>query len=260
MKTNLALFLFAATTLGCVHALPAYVPVEGPAAAPRAGYLISVKGAGAPVGAIAVNVIGSEAIPVGMGAPPIYLHLRITAMNSTDDVRWALDPNEQRLACGDRSIAPAFAKASRKSPVLYLRKGAMGTLDLYYPLPDQPAPQVTLEWRVRRGSELLAVAATAFERVQPERSFLASPEHALRPYNVQDDYDPLSDRYDPRLPYSAGAALVPPASNAYGDTASYDTQAPTASSPSGAPPPVESAPVQVDGAGDKSGWRGGGNP
>jgi hypothetical protein len=275
MKTPriwLPLLAVAVTAFGCASALPIYRLAGAPAAeAPdHASYAIRATGAPRPTGAVQVQLVGGERIPVGIGLPPVYLHVVLVAKNETDELRWALDPNEQRLLCGDAVIAPAFAKASGKSPVLFLRKGAWGTLDLYYRMPADQATQVTVEWHVRRGAEVLAIANTTFHRLlppllaagQPARPYESTWPHESIPSDSYDSrYQPTADAYQ-SYTSPEGLQVQPPASNYYGNAASIDTAAPTSSPQDNgsSPPPPPSPPVQVEGAADKSGWRGGGQP
>ena len=152
---------------GCAGGLASGVPPEsdniGP---PVSSYGVPAK---APRGRVHVVSLGRETLPTGTGQPRIYLHLRLAAVNSSDDRLWILDPREQLLgdgADGNRQLAPAFSQSSTLEPAMKLARAERGVLDLYYPMltskGKEPA-RVTLAWRLRRGDQMIA-QATDFDR------------------------------------------------------------------------------------------------
>jgi hypothetical protein len=138
---------------------------------PRTAYLPvgAVQGADDPVaftpyalagffekGSVRVMAMDGERLPVGPGAPEVYLHLRLVAENRGDDTPWRFNPNDQILGYDGGMLSPAYAQTSAARPVLELVEGQRGWIDLYYPLPAEADPlRVTLWWRVRRGAAIL---------------------------------------------------------------------------------------------------------
>jgi hypothetical protein len=163
----LSLLVLAASA--CATAAPSTVPPPsdeiGP---PVSSYSVPAE---APRGMVHVMSLGRETLPVATGQPRVYLHLRLAAVNGSDDQTWTLDPREQLLADGDRTWAPAFCDSSTGAPVVQLGRASRGFLDLYYPMltsQGKRPPQVSLSWRLRRGPQMFA-QATEFER-SPERA------------------------------------------------------------------------------------------
>jgi hypothetical protein len=163
----LGLSMLAATTAGCAFETyehePAYPAQE--AGPPVAIYPVPP---GAPRGSVNVMSLGIERLPVPAGQPDSFLHVRIAAENTGDDVPWLLDPNDQVLTAPGQSAAPSFAEGSAGGPVVRLAKGARGYLDVFYPAP--PVNQVTLAWKLHRGNEVVP-GSTALDRVTaPDQS------------------------------------------------------------------------------------------
>jgi hypothetical protein len=127
-----------------------------------------------PRGSVHVISLGAERLPVQQGQPDTYVHLRIAAENRGDDAVWTLDPNDQALTHAGGSVPAAFAEASTGGPVLTLKKGAQGYLDVYYPAPPANGPpRITLAWRLRRGDEVVP-GTTDFDRVASPQPGYAS--------------------------------------------------------------------------------------
>jgi hypothetical protein len=172
MRASPASFLVAASlTLasagGCAYfPQTVYVPVGAVHGAeamfPATPYTI----AGAPdKGTVQVMALETKRLPVGPGAPELYLHLRLAAENASDDVPWLFNPNDQLVGYGGGFVSASFSQTSAARPVLVVQKGGRGWIDLYYPLPPEVDPlSVTLWWRVRHGATILA-QTTTFQRL-----------------------------------------------------------------------------------------------
>jgi hypothetical protein len=152
-------------TVGCAHQSPNDIapPLPAEIGPPVSSYRIPADGAR---GTVHLISLGREVLPTGTGQPRVYLHLRLAAINGSDDETWLLDPREQLLHDGTATLAPAFAESSTGEATAILARGARGFLDLYYPMftpaGKEPA-RVSLGWRLRRGDQLFA-QATDFER------------------------------------------------------------------------------------------------
>jgi hypothetical protein len=161
---TLALILAGTAGLGgCAHGSDSEPPPPGDVGPPVSSYRIPAEG---PRGMIHLVSLGRLALPAGTGQPRIYLHLRLAAVNGSDDRSWIFDPREQLLRDGDRALPPSFAQGSTGQPALVLARGARGFLDLYYPVltpTGQEPARVALAWRLRRGNQLIA-QATEFQR------------------------------------------------------------------------------------------------
>jgi hypothetical protein len=149
---------------GCAHDTKADVPElpleVGP---PVSTYRIP---ADQPRGTLHLISLGREVLPTATGQPRVFLHLRLAAVNGSDDQSWILDPREQLLRDGDQTLAPTFSEGSTGQPLVTLPRGSRGFLDLYYPMltsAGKEPERVALAWRLRRGDQLFA-RATEFER------------------------------------------------------------------------------------------------
>jgi hypothetical protein len=144
---------------GCAHAQEAVPPTAGPPIAST--YRVPV---GDPRGTVHVMSLGPERLAAPPGQPDMYLHLRLAVENDSDTVAWTANASEQGLGVPGAYLAPAFAQASNAGSQLAVAPGGRGTLDLYYALPDDHAAlQLSLDWRLHRGTELVAMS-TGFER------------------------------------------------------------------------------------------------
>ena len=185
MKRNgvwLGVLVAVATAAGCAYdrtyerggGYPAGENATGP---PVSSYSIPATD---PRGSVHVISLGAEKLPVAAGQPDSYVHLRIAAENRGDDTVWMVDPNEQVLTHPGGSVPASFAEASTGGPVLTLKKGQQGYLDVYYPAPPAEGPnRITLAWRLRRGSEAVP-GTTDFDRVaspQPGYAAYYQPVH-----------------------------------------------------------------------------------
>jgi hypothetical protein len=142
-------FLLAA---GCAHK-PAEMPPAALTGPPVSSYSVPAQ---APKGMVHVVSFGLENLPANPGAPTPYLHIRLAAVNSSDDAVWRVDPNNQLLSAAGVMTPPSFAEASGGGPVLSVKRGTRGYLDVYYPAPKDPTLPVALGWRLERGAEVLA--------------------------------------------------------------------------------------------------------
>jgi len=154
-----ALSVLLLATVGCaaLETRPSYLPVgavHGPDTPfPAVPYAPSGD---FDKGSVQVMAMDSERLPVGPGAPLLYLHLRLLAENRGDDTPWLFNPNDQILVYDGGLLSPSHAQTSAARPVLALGKGSRGWIDLYYPLPPDADPlRVTLWWRVRHGGAVV---------------------------------------------------------------------------------------------------------
>jgi hypothetical protein len=156
--------------MGCAHQTDVVPPLPAEIGPPVSSYGIPAEG---PRGTVHLVSLGREVLPTASGEARVYLHLRLAAINGSDDQTWILDPREQLLRDGAQILAPAFAESSTGEPRATLGRGARGFLDLYYamvtPAGKEPA-RVSLAWRVRRGDQLFA-QATDFERSGPDAGY-----------------------------------------------------------------------------------------
>jgi hypothetical protein len=160
MRAAIVLTVLAAA--GCAQNMTVYRPA---AVVPGKELIPSYQiPSGSPKGALRVLTLGGERLPVGPGAPDVYLHFRLSAENDADAAPWTLDPNEQFLVFEGGTLPPAYSQTSQASPVLSLARGERGYLDVYYPMPDIDPARVSLSWRLRRGGEVTA-ELTSFDRV-----------------------------------------------------------------------------------------------
>src|SRR5688572_6725570 len=86
------------------------VPVAAETGPPVASYDIPAQGTQAPKGMLHVVSLGIEALPAGPngeGAP--FLHLRLAALNGSDNAIWFLDPTEQLVTAAGVNVPPTFA-------------------------------------------------------------------------------------------------------------------------------------------------------
>jgi hypothetical protein len=142
---------------------PRVPPPADPTGPPVSSYRVPADG---PKGMVHVVSLGRETLPAATGQPRVYLHLRLAAVNGSDDQSWMLDPREQLLTDGQRTLPPAFSESSTGTPVVQLARATRGFLDLYYPVLTSSGPEparVTLAWRLRRGEQMVALS-TDFER------------------------------------------------------------------------------------------------
>jgi hypothetical protein len=165
------LLLVTSLSAACAHGSEA-PPLPNDVGPPVSIYPILAP---TPRGMVHVISLGREMLASDPQHPRSYLHLRLAAVNGSDDQTWSFDPREQVVHDGDRMVPPAFSESSTGQPVVTLGRGARGFLDLYYPTlapaGKEPA-RIALAWRLRRGSEhqTMVAANTEFSRVPDESS------------------------------------------------------------------------------------------
>jgi hypothetical protein len=267
--------LLAVVQVACLRTATEYRPV-GVAAGDSITPSYELPSA-APKGTLRVVTFGGERLPVGPGAPEVYLHLRLVAENDSDASAWVLDPNEQLLTFNGQTLPPSYSRASGAGPVLSLERGERGFLDVYFPLPELDPARVSLAWRLRRGGEVLA-ELTSFDRVSGRTddyfdydtgaSFGMGlgwfwPEYCWRwhggylaPYVARHGDHPSSRRtwVPPAGESSSGGSGSASHSS---ESSSSSSASDSSSSASAAAPPSSSSSSSGDEA--KSAWRGGGH-
>jgi hypothetical protein len=275
MKLRIGSVLLASAVCGCAYQVTRYAPLGAPAGGEMPAVATYPVGGDGGEGAIAVVVLEGERLPVGRGAPELYLHVRLEAQNRSDRAGWALNPNDQLLSYAGGLVPASFSRTSAGTPVLSLPAGTHGTLDLYFPLPAEvDPPEVSVWWRLRRaGAGAVVAETTRLRRIAGRDAYdpfyEGSPEPALptlalgwwwpdyclhaQPYGQgRRWYGRRSYGYDEE---SAGASSGGSSSSPTSASSSSDSS----SSDSGANWRNPSAPSGPDpGASEKSAWRGGG--
>jgi hypothetical protein len=185
-----ALTALALAAGGCAHAEEVAAPI--PEAPLGSSYRIP---AAEPHGTVNVMSLGAEQLSVPSGQPNTYLHLRLAVENESDTVAWTAAAADQTLSMQGASLSPAFGEASGGGPLLTVQPHGRGTLDVFFALAGgvEP-PALSLDWRVRRGSELVA-QTTNFQRPT-----------SVATYNQYGQYGPYSPLPGPAFYLGVGPA------------------------------------------------------
>jgi hypothetical protein len=122
--------------------------------------------AAAPTGDVQVLSFGAADLAVDSTiGNERFVHLRLAAVNREDPFDWVVDARDQVVTLSDGTqVAARYAMAgeSDDDPLLTLRSGERGFLDLFFPSGSTDPEAVTLRWMVRRGDEVLT-GVTVFE-------------------------------------------------------------------------------------------------